>query len=188
MPEQARAVIRSVAAAPSTAPKLRQEMEDQLIFRANPAAVPIIVRRLGELRGKENEEWMAAGLLERLGSHGEGAIAGAGPEILYYLSRRDLRQARLAAIEIAWEIDYRGAVPQLRAVLADADRDWLGAYQALSAIAELGGREARPDIARLARGHWYRPVRHSARRALNRLDGGAFELPGRRGREERGRL
>lgn len=186
MPDEARAVIRDVAAAASTEPDLRREMEDQLIFRAEPPALPIIVHRLGELRGTEYEEWAAADLLERLRPHGEAAIARAGPTILSYLSRRDLRQARLAAVVTAWAIDYHAAVPQLRAVLADADRDWLVAYQALSALAELGGREARPDIARLARRHWYRPVRNSARRALNRLDGGAFELPERRGREERG--
>jgi hypothetical protein len=186
LPEQAKAVIRDVAASRSTEPALRDEMEDQLISRAMPEALPILVRRLAELRGHEHEDPLAAGLIERLDPHGKRAIAGAGPAILLYLSRRDLRQARLAAILAAWEIDYHAAVPHLRAVLADADRDWLAAYQALSALAELGGREARPDIERLARGHWYRPVRNSARRALNRLDGGEFELPERRGRDERG--
>lgn len=187
-PEAARAVIRDVAASASAPTELRREMEDQLIYRGDRAALEIIVRRLRSLRGLEDEDWIAAQLLERIHGHDGAGVAVAGPTLLSYLGRADLRRARLAAIETVWEMEYRGAVPALRAALADADRDWLVAYQALSALAELGGREARPEIARLARDHWYRPVRNSARRALSRLDGGRFELPELGAKDERGRF
>ena len=177
MPDQAKAVVRDVAASGSADPVLRREMEDQLIDRAEPEALPIIVRRLAALRGVEHEEWLAADLLEQVRRHGEGAGASAGPLVLYYMSRPEMRRSRNAAVVTSWVINYRPAVPALRRLLAEADRDWLLAYDTVWALAELGGLEARPEIARLARRHWYRPVRNNARRALNKLGGGEFELP-----------
>jgi len=184
LPETTRAVIRDVASS-ATEPELRQEMEDQLIHRSDPAALPILLRRLGELRGAEYEDSQATWLLERVGRHRAAARATAGPTILSYLARPELRRARIAAVIASWVADYRPAVPALRALLGEAERDWLLAYHAMAALAELGGREARPEIERLARGHWYRPVRNNAQRALAKLDGGAFALPGP-SREERG--
>lgn len=185
LPDAARAVILEVAASETADPELRREMEDQLIFRWDPTALPILNRRLLALRGNAYEDWQAASLIERIGGYGQSARASAGPIILSYLSRSDLRHARIAAVVATWAIEYRPAVPVLRALLAEADGDWHLAYDALFALAELGGDEARPEIERLARSHWYAPVRNNARRALNRLNGGAFELPEQAG-EQRG--
>lgn len=184
LPDAARALIREVATSESTGPELRQEMEDQLIYRHDPAALPILIRRLAALRGTENEDWAAAHLLREIYLHDDAAREPAGPYILHYLSQPQLRRARLMAVATAWVTGYRPAVPRLRALLAEAETDWLLAYDALYALAELGGSEARPEVARLARSHWYRPVRNQARRALNRFDGGRIELPELRGKEE----
>jgi hypothetical protein len=186
LPDEAMAIVREVATAESTEPQLRLEMEDALIDRRDPLGLPFLVRRLEAVRGTEYENWTAARLLEEIYQYDEAAQAPAGALILHYLTQRDLRVARTAAAVAAWSIQYRPAIPVLRAALADADRDWLFAYQALAALAELGGREARPEIARLARGHWYRPVRNSARRALRMLDGGPFELPEVGAKDQRG--
>lgn len=185
LPEAAKAVIHDVALAPSTEPKLRDEMETQLIDRHDPAAVPILVRRLAALRGTENEDWGAAHLLEEVYLHEKSAREPAGPYILHYLSQPKLRRARIMAVAAAWVTGYRAAVPALRALLAEAESDWLLAYDSIYALARLGGSEARPEIARLAREHWYRPVRNQARRALNRFDGGRIELPELSGKEDR---
>jgi hypothetical protein len=185
LPDEARALIRDVAAAESTSPELRREMEDQLIERHDPAALPILVRRLAALRGTENEDWGAAHLLQEIYLHDDAAREPAGPYIRHYLSQPKLRRARLMAVATAWVTGYRPAIPSLRALLAEAESDWLLAYDSIYALAELGGSDARPEIARLARDHWYRPVRNQARRALNRFDGGGIELPELRGKEER---
>ncbi|MEA3015634.1 MAG: hypothetical protein QOI38_356, partial [Sphingomonadales bacterium] len=177
LPERAREMIREVAASGTAPPDLRRAMEEQLIDRTDPAALPIIVRRLGALRGDPYEDAAAFRLLERLRYHGEAGRDAGGPLILSYLSRTELRRARREAVVASWVVGYRPAVPALRAMLAEAENDWLLAYNALFALAQLGGREARPEIARLARDHWHLPVRNNARRALNMLDGGTFALP-----------
>ncbi|HEX8366174.1 MAG TPA: hypothetical protein VF603_12915 [Allosphingosinicella sp.] len=177
LPDRARAVVRDVAASPSAAPELREEMENQLIGSFDRAALPILVRRLRGTRGTENEEWAAAHLIDAIQHHNEAARPIAGALVASYLTRPELRRARIEAAITSLVIRYRPAIPALRSVLADAERDWLAAYHALWALAELDGQEARAEIARIARDHWYLPVRNNARRALNMLDGGAFELP-----------
>ncbi|MEA3040679.1 MAG: hypothetical protein QOC65_168 [Sphingomonadales bacterium] len=177
LPERAREMIRNIAAAGTAPPDLRRAMEEQLIDRSDPAALPIIVRRLGALRADPYEDAAAFRLLERLRYHGEAAREAGGPAILSYLGRPELRRARREAVVASWVVGYRPAVPALRAMLAEAENDWLLAYNALFALAQLGGSEARPEIARLAREHWHLPVRNNARRALNMLDGGTFALP-----------
>lgn len=184
--DEAMAIVREIATAESTEPQLRLEMENALIGRGDPSGLPILVRRLESVRGDQYENWTAAQLLQQIHQYDEAAQGPAGALILHYLRQRDLPVARTAAAVAAWATDYRAAIPVLRAALADADRDWLFAYQAIAALAELRGEEARPEIARLARDHWYRPVRHNARRALSMLDGGTFELAELRGKEERG--
>jgi hypothetical protein len=177
LPDRAREMIREAAASETTPLDLRRAMEGQLIDRNDPAALPIIVRRLGALRGEPYEDASAFRLLERLRYHDEAARDAGGSAILSYLSRTELRRARREAVVASWVVGYRPAVPALRAMLAEADNDWLLAYNALFALAQLGGWEARPEIARLAREHWHLPVRNNARRALNMLDGGTFALP-----------
>jgi hypothetical protein len=177
IPNQAMAVIRDVAASESAAPELRREMEDQLIGSFDRAALPILVRRLDAARGTADEDLTAARLIDAAQHHNEAARPAVGPLVRSYLRRPELRRARIEAVITSVVTRDRRAIPALREVLADAEADWLAAYNALWALAELDAQEARPRIARLSRDHWYQPVRNSARRALAMLDGGAFELP-----------
>jgi len=186
LPNAARAVIRDVAASESADPELREEMEDQLILRFDRAALPILVRRLEAARGDDDEEWVAARLIDSIQHHREAARRTAGPLVRSYLSRPELRQARIEAVITSLVIEDRLAIPALRALLGEGERDWLATYHALWALAELDALEARPAIARVARDHWYLPVRNNARRALNMLNGGGFELPELADEDQRG--
>ncbi|HEX8217026.1 MAG TPA: hypothetical protein VF577_06145, partial [Allosphingosinicella sp.] len=186
LPASARDVIRNIAASPSADPELKREMEDQLIFLFDRQALPILIRRLEASRGAEHEDLIAARLIDSIQHHHEAARRPAGPLLLSYLARPDLRQARLEAVITSLVIEYRAAIPALRPLLAEDERDWLATYHALWALAELDAVEARPVVARVARDHWYLPVRNNARRALNMLDGGAFELPELGDQDDRG--
>ncbi|HYJ31457.1 MAG TPA: hypothetical protein VEW25_14090 [Allosphingosinicella sp.] len=186
LPDRARSVVRDLAASESTDPELRRMMEDQLIGSFDRAALPILVRRLEAARGTADEDLTAARLIDAIQHQREAARPTLGPLVRPYLARPELRLARIEAVITSLVIRDRLAIPALRGILADSERDWLAAYHAAWALAELDAQEARPQIARLARDHWYRPVRNNARRALAMLDGGAFELPELGDEDDRG--
>jgi HEAT repeats len=105
------------------------------------------------------------------------AAREAGPLLVPFLGRGDLRDSRAEAARTLARIGYREAIPALLAAARDSD-DWLLTYNAIEALGLLKAFDARETLSNLANSHWSQAVRNNALRALNLLDGGSFERKG----------
>jgi hypothetical protein len=123
-----------------------------------------------------NESDYKYGVLE-FADFGDKA-AEAGPLILPLLSRADMYDTRAAAAYALGQIGYSQAIPDLIALAPAGEDDWLLAYNIAESLGRLKAAEARLLLTRMATDHWNEAVRNNARRALNMIDGGKFELPG----------
>gem|GEM_PF-2349941 len=110
---------------------------------------------------------------------GYGADGAAlGPVIARFLDRRDLPEARQAAALALGQIGHSEGVDALLAHASGYSDDWYFAYNAAESLGRLRAERSRALLQRIARSHWFQPVRNNAARALNVLDGGGFERPG----------
>jgi hypothetical protein len=93
-----------------------------------------------------------------------------------FIEARGLEEARVAAARAVGQVGYKPAAPILLAQAADFEDNWKLAYQSAESLGRLGADEE--ALQALAKGHWYRPVRNNASRALNLLRTGVFGRPG----------
>lgn len=176
MPQGVDDMVRELALSARTEPKLKRMMQDHLIAQHSPEGLNLLLGELDAAAAKPESDFDASLALVSLGRFGPAARA-AGPRVRPFLARTDWRRARTEAALALGRIGDAEAVPALIALLDEADRDWLLAYNAVEALALLRADGARPRIQALADGHWFKPVRNNARRALNLLSGGEFALP-----------
>jgi HEAT repeat protein len=174
--------IQALAALKSAPEALRVSMEDALIFHRQPPGVDILLGRLAAEETKAGRDFNLSLIIDKLGDY-ESRAEHAGPALLPLLARRDLPDARAEAVLTLGRIGHRPAVPALVALLDEAEPDWLLGYNAVESLARLGATDAKGQISRLARAHWFRPVRNNAARALSLLSGSRFELTGVSGRD-----
>jgi hypothetical protein len=124
--------------------------------------------------------------IEEIGLFGEMAREAA-PMLRPFLARRDAPDSRAAVALALGLIGDRESIPALIDAANDRD-DWLLAYNAVEALGRLRAEEARVVLRRLSAEHWTVGVRNNAERALNMLNGGAFERPGDAEADARGRV
>lgn len=108
-----------------------------------------------------------------------------GPIVMPILAYPELKKSRRAVAQAIVETRYR---PGAKALLSHHDSfedDWILAYHAIEAFGRLGVKEAEPVLNNLRDNHWYNPVRRHAKRALNAIQGGKFEIETDRIRKKR---
>lgn len=197
-PEWLETALVRIASDPATSAEARAVAEDRLRPFGNPIALAALLREarveFAAIPAWDGRSLFLPSVASEDDSEGEsprdfdfdstiwalaqfGAAAReAGPLLAPFLSRWDLPDSRAEAALALGAIGEREAIPALIAAARDPD-DWLVAYNATESLANLQAGEARGTLLWLARRHWSQAVRHNAERALNRLNGGAFERP-----------
>jgi len=197
-PEWLEPALVRIATDPRTNANARSAAELQLRRFRNPLALEALIRDLREQLAAA-PAWDHVSLFVRvIGPDGEeqwerlsdGDLVGpimeigrfgltardAAPMLRPLLSRPDLPDSRAEAALSLGLIGDQASIPELIVALNDAD-DWLLAYNAAEALGRLHAEGARAALMEVAHRHWSQAVRHNAERALNMLDGGAFERP-----------
>ena len=109
--------------------------------------------------------------LERIGELGARGV-DRGLEVLPYLRSGSWRD-RVEAANTLGLIGYTGAIPALAEALHNRD-DWQLAFAAARARGRLGAVDRVTDLRRLARSHWYPPVRRVAQESIELLESGTM--------------
>jgi hypothetical protein len=172
------AAILEVARSPRVDARIREAAENEIIRLRRPEGLDMLLARLSAAAGRPNADFEASLVLEDIGDYGPAAL-GAAPAVRAYLSDPLPSEARAEAALSLGRIGDAAAIPPLVALLAQAESDWLLAYNIAESLGRLRAGAAKGGLERLAASHWFRPVRNNAARALNSLAGGPFELPGK---------
>ena len=93
--------------------------------------------------------------------------AKAGPALMGYLNGSDW-ELRLASARAVGFVHYTEAKGKLIQLL-DNPEDWRLALSAAESLGRLQAAEAAPTLEKVAKNHWYPPVREAAARALQAI-------------------
>jgi len=178
LPEWAVAPLVALAETPGAPADARHQAEEHLDRVHHPLGLRGLLWALSVAeQDNGNIHYQIDGILQNIAEYGSAGVS-AGPAIMPYLDRIDLRGVPAEAALTLGAIGYRPAVPKLLAIESLYRDNWLLAYNAADSLGRLRAAEARPLLEALARTHWHLAVRHNAERALNMLAGGDFARPG----------
>lgn len=106
------------------------------------------------------------------------AVAAAGAGVARYLNDPDWHLRALAAGVFGY-IEYHDATDALIDLL-DCPEDWHVVFSAVGSLGQLKAKRAEPALTKLAREHWFPPVRSAALEAVSAITGG----PPMKGKDE----
>lgn len=146
-------------------PALKDEARFAIVSIGTPDAVPVLFEQLdkaGDTDGREDTIRAIAELRE----HGNSA----GPGLMKYLASDDW-ELRVAAARTMGFIGYKESADALIPLL-DRKDDWRVVWCAAMSLAKLREQKALPGLERVAKEHWYSPVREAARAAVKEIRDG----------------
>ena len=108
------------------------------------------------------------GILRQISSRSD-VSHDAGPELVKLLDLEDDEIVR-DVIELLGEIGYRNSIEQILPFITQNTDIFMNA-SALSALGNLKASTVNIELKKIARSHWYPPIRDIAKTAINKIDG-----------------